>query len=231
MSVDSIVAKTRVASPGLVWTAVLAVAWLALALWQPTTTWHLAPVLLAAAWPWVVGQDLVPGDATQRPRIVVAGLSGLAIVLAETGALAAADLLRGPTLTGSGSAITESAILGALGALLATLAGLLRTRLARRPAQARVGDTVIASSEAVVFADATAYFPLADVADGVLTPSSTVTVCPWKGIARYYDVHVGDEVLNDGAWHYPRPFPFARRVKGRVAFWPGLEVIVQDKAD
>lgn len=34
---------------GAGWTAAVALAWMLLAVWQPTTTWHLAPVLLAAA--------------------------------------------------------------------------------------------------------------------------------------------------------------------------------------
>ncbi len=43
-------------------------------------------------------------------------------------------------------------------------------------------------------------------------------------MARYHSVHVDGVVAPDAAWYYPHPFPFARRVKGRVAFWNGVVV-------
>ena len=69
-----------------------------------------------------------------------------------------------------------------------------------------------------------AYFPLDSVPQGVRQPSSTTSVCPWKGLATYYDVHVDGQVIPDGAWTYRHPLLLARRVKGRVAFWNGIEV-------
>ncbi len=30
--------------------------------------------------------------------------------------------------------------------------------------------------------------------------------------------------LRDAAWSYPHPLPFARRVKGRIAFWGAVDV-------
>lgn len=44
---------TRSVRAGVGWTAMVALVWVLLAVLRPTTTWHLAPVLLAAAWPWV----------------------------------------------------------------------------------------------------------------------------------------------------------------------------------
>ena len=38
-----------------------------------------------------------------------------------------------------------------------------------------------------------------------LRESATHTTCPWKGVASYYDVVVGDEVNKDAAWYYPEP--------------------------
>ncbi len=49
------------------------------------------------------------------------------------------------------------------------------------------------------------------------------TVCPWKGVASYYDVAVDGEVNRDAAWYYPKPTPPARKVADRVAFWNGVK--------
>ena len=80
-----------------------------------------------------------------------------------------------------------------------------------------------ASRRDIVTVEGNAYFPIPSVPDGVLQPSSTTSVCPWKGVASYYDVHVEGQVVADGAFTYRHPSPFARRIKGRVAFWKGIE--------
>lgn len=50
-----------------------------------------------------------------------------------------------------------------------------------------------------------------------LEPSGTRTVCPYKGWATYYDVHVGDRVLADAAWSYEEPLAPARELTGLVS--------------
>ena len=55
-------------------------------------------------------------------------------------------------------------------------------------------------------------------------PSERHTVCPWKGLASYYHVRVGDEINRDAAWYYPTPKPEAEHIRGRVAFWRGVKV-------
>lgn len=211
-------------SAGPWWTAAVALTWLALALWRPSTTWHLAPLLLAAAWPWVVGQDQSPGDRSGRRRVLAAGVAGLTAAVLGTAALATSGLLRGPTWTGSGSPVVEALVLAVAGSLVATLAGLARTVRRAATVSARLGTRSFAASDDVVLVEGNAYFPLDSVPDGVLQPSSTTSVCPWKGVASYYDVHVDDQVIPDGAWTYRHPLPLARRVKGRVAFRNGIEV-------
>ena len=49
---------------------------------------------------------------------------------------------------------------------------------------------------------------------------------PGGGLARprYHSVHAAGAVAADAAWYYPHPTPFARRVKGRLAFWNGVVV-------
>ena len=68
------------------------------------------------------------------------------------------------------------------------------------------------------------YFPPESLRREYFTDSPTRTLCPWKGIARYYTVKVGGQVNPDAAWYYPRPSLFARRIKNHVAFWNGVTV-------
>ena len=211
----------------VLWTGAAALGWIALAVWRPTTTWHLAPLLLAAAAPWVVGQDLRTGDRRGLPRLGAAALSGLLVAVLLTWVLAATGLLRGPTIPGFTDPRTESWVLAAAGAVLAGLAG-ARTALRKAPAtrSAWVGEHLLARSDDVVMVEGNAYFPAAAVQQGALVPTSTRTVCPWKGVARYYTVTLGGVELRDAAWSYPRPLPLARRVKDRIAFWDAVEIRV-----
>lgn len=84
---------------------------------------------------------------------------------------------------------------------------------------------VIAESDDIVTVEGNAYFPPDSVRDGVLLrPSETQTVCPWKGTASYYDVEVDGQVNRGAAWYYPTPKDAAAEIKGRLAFWRGVEV-------
>ena len=210
--------------PGLTWTLVIAFGWSALAVWRPSTTWHLAPLMLAAAWPWVVGQDSTSGDRSARRRILLAGGGGLGAALALTAVLGLAGRLEGATWTGSGTPVLEALLLAVGGAAIATALGLLRTTRRTPGAAARLGTSQITTSDDIVALEGNAYFPLDSVPDGVLHPSSTTSVCPAKGIASYYDVHVDGLVVPDGAFTYRHPTPLVRRIKGRVAFWKGIEI-------
>jgi len=214
----------RALKPGLIWTLLVAVVWSVLVAWRPTTTWHLAPLILASAWPWVVGQDSAPGDRSARSRIMLAGGAGLSAALALTGVLSASGRLDGPTWTGSGTPVTEALLLSVGGAAIATTVGLLRTMRRTTSASARLGTSLVATSDDLVMVEGNAYFPLPSVPEGVLQPSSTTSVCPWKGVASYYDVHIDGQVIPDGAFTYRHPSPLARRIKGRVAFWKGIEI-------
>lgn len=85
-------------------------------------------------------------------------------------------------------------------------------------------DVVVAESDDVVVLEGNRYFPRDSIVDSNLVDSSTWSLCPWKGIARYHSVTADGVVARDGAFHYPHPTPFARRIKGRVAFWNGVVV-------
>lgn len=226
---ETLIGDTSTAGPrsvvsGVGWTAAVALAWVLLAMWRPTTTWHLAPVLLAGAWPWVVGQDLRAGDRATASRLGWAGAAGFVVAALVTLGLARADLLRGPTVLGFRSATTEAFVLAGAAAMLLVLVGLRKAFRTPAARSAWAGSERLATSDDVVMVEGNAYFPASSVRPGVLTPSRKTSVCPWKGVARYYTVTVDGVELPDAAWSYPHPLPFARRVKGRIAFWGGIDV-------
>ncbi len=85
-------------------------------------------------------------------------------------------------------------------------------------------NEVIAESDDTVVIEGNHYFPPFSVNNEYLVESSTLTVCPWKGEANYYDIVVGDNVNKDGAWYYPDPKTEAAEIKDHVAFWRGVQV-------
>jgi len=84
---------------------------------------------------------------------------------------------------------------------------------------------VVAESDDVVRVEGYDYFPANALRWDYMQKTSTRSLCPWKGIASYYDVAVDGVVNPRSAWSYARPLPFARRIKGRVAFWRGIEIV------
>lgn len=90
--------------------------------------------------------------------------------------------------------------------------------------QAIFNGTVIADSDDTIVVEGNHYFPSDSLRPDYVQPSSTHTVCAWKGTASYYDVDVDGVISKDAAWFYPKPSLLARRVKDRVAFWRGVEV-------
>ena len=49
------------------------------------------------------------------------------------------------------------------------------------------------------------------------------TTCHWKGEASYFHVKVDGKVNEDAAWTYKEPSDAAKKIKGYVAFWRGVE--------
>lgn len=90
--------------------------------------------------------------------------------------------------------------------------------------QAVFNGTVIADSDQTVVVEGNHYFPIESAHQEYFTPTTTHTVCPWKGTASYYTVSVNGQTADDAAWYYPTPSEAAKRITGRVAFWRGVEV-------
>ena len=83
---------------------------------------------------------------------------------------------------------------------------------------------VIAESDATVVVEDNHYFPPGSVRKDYLKPSSTTTVCPWKGTASYYNVVVEGRENRDAAWYYPDPKEAAAEIGDHIAFWRGIKV-------
>jgi uncharacterized protein (DUF427 family) len=62
------------------------------------------------------------------------------------------------------------------------------------------------------------YLPRLDVRMDLLTPSDTVTRCPYKGTAAHLSARIGDEVIPDVAWTYPTALRESERIAGLVSF-------------
>ena len=91
-------------------------------------------------------------------------------------------------------------------------------------ARAVWNDHVLAESDDIVFVEGNAYFPRESLNQDLLEESSHHSLCPWKGMASYFDVVVDGERNEKAAWYYPKPLPLARKIKNRVAFWKGVRV-------
>ncbi len=83
---------------------------------------------------------------------------------------------------------------------------------------------VIAASDDIVTLEGNAYFPPEALEPSCFVASNHRSHCGWKGEAHYYDVVVNGEVNANAAWFYPEPKPAAAEIRGRVAFWKGVQV-------
>lgn len=91
--------------------------------------------------------------------------------------------------------------------------------------EARCNGTVIARSSDPVLLEGNVYFPPESIVAGALTLTQARSLCPWKGVARYFTVTGGGASLRHAGWTYRHPSPLARRIKNHVAFWNGIEVV------
>lgn len=90
--------------------------------------------------------------------------------------------------------------------------------------EARWNGRVIATSNDIVTVEGNAYFPAEALDQTCVRPSTHTTVCGWKGTAHYFDVVVDGQVNANACWYYPEPKEAAAQIKGRVAFWKGVQV-------
>jgi uncharacterized protein (DUF427 family) len=82
----------------------------------------------------------------------------------------------------------------------------------------------LATSDKTEVVEGNHYFPVDSLDMSLFKPSSTTSVCPWKGTASYYTLVVDGKENPDAAWYYPSPKDAAKQIKDHVAFWKGVEV-------
>jgi uncharacterized protein (DUF427 family) len=63
------------------------------------------------------------------------------------------------------------------------------------------------------------YLPLPDVRTELLTPSDTISHCPYKGAAGYWSVDAGHGVHPDLVWIYRSPLPESQKIAGLACFY------------
>lgn len=75
--------------------------------------------------------------------------------------------------------------------------------------QARIEGAVVADAPEsdLITIEGNQYFPPSSLRADAFSDSATPYTCPWKGVAQYHDVLVGDSVHHDAAWSYPDPYP------------------------
>jgi len=83
---------------------------------------------------------------------------------------------------------------------------------------------VIAESDRIQMVEGDVYFPESSLKREYFRPSSTISMSPLMGQARYLSLLIDGQDNQDAAWYYPDPKPVARKIRGHVAFWRGVEV-------
>lgn len=63
------------------------------------------------------------------------------------------------------------------------------------------------------------YLPKTDIRLDLLTPTDTVTQCPYKGDANYWSVEVDGTVYDDHVWGYRYPVRESAEIAGLVSFY------------
>jgi len=91
-------------------------------------------------------------------------------------------------------------------------------------ARAIWNDRVIAESDQTVTLEGVVYFPESSLKREYFIPSTTTSLDHVKGQARYMTLLIDGQDNLDAAWYYPSPQPVARKIKGYVAFWRGVEI-------
>lgn len=85
-------------------------------------------------------------------------------------------------------------------------------------------DVVLAEAPRTVRVEGNHYFSPQSLNREYFSDSPSRTVCLWKGVASYYNIHVEDEIVPDAAWSYKHPSPLARKIKNHVAFYGQVRI-------
>ena len=83
---------------------------------------------------------------------------------------------------------------------------------------------VIAESDDTIVVEGNHYFPRNSLVGEHFSENTRHTICPWKGMASYFDIVVDGKTNAGAGWYYPDPKPAAADIKDHVAFWRGVIV-------
>ena len=64
------------------------------------------------------------------------------------------------------------------------------------------------------------YLPIDTIPDEMLEPSEHTSYCPFKGEAKYWNLVVDGERLDNAVWGYPEPYNEVVEIAGHIAFYP-----------
>jgi uncharacterized protein (DUF427 family) len=93
-----------------------------------------------------------------------------------------------------------------------------------RQVRVEIGGLVVAETRRPVLLFETGlrtryYIPKQDVRMDLLQPSSSVSRCPYKGVARYWSGPLGGSAIKDVAWSYPAPIPECPKIENLLSFY------------
>ncbi len=63
------------------------------------------------------------------------------------------------------------------------------------------------------------YLPAEDIKMELLEATDTHTACPYKGVASYWSVNLGNDVHKDIVWGYPDPIDESPKIKDLYSFY------------
>jgi uncharacterized protein (DUF427 family) len=93
-----------------------------------------------------------------------------------------------------------------------------------RHVRVEVDDTTVAESQNPTLLFETGlpvryYLPKPHVRMDLLTPTDTVSHCPYKGEAEWWSVRLGDAIHADLAWSYRTTLPESQKIVGLISFF------------
>lgn len=83
-----------------------------------------------------------------------------------------------------------------------------------------VADTAQALTLKEASYPAVQYIPRTDANMALLTRTTHVTHCPYKGDANYFSIAVGGKTLENAIWTYEQPYDAVGQIAGHLAFYP-----------
>lgn len=85
-----------------------------------------------------------------------------------------------------------------------------------------IADTTAAKRVLETSHPPTYYLPPADIEMELLHEASGGSFCEWKGRAIYFDVRIGNKIVNNAAWAYTNPTAKFVSLKDHLAFYAHL---------